>query len=164
MATSTGLWIPWRQASVRVRLAAAALLAVTLAANAAPAAAELAGTTNLRIGVGAYGNAPIVAGVPAYVFVSSWGATDETLVPTGAVAITGTLIVARQSNGGWLSLNPTPINRPTTSNLNFPKGDNRATGVTVPISTSGTESITFGGAPAGSTAEVIFDVSGYFLN
>ena len=85
-------------------------------------------------------------------------------IPTGAVAITGTLTVTGQTSGGWLSMNPTAINRPTTSNLNFPKGDNRATGVTVPISSTGTESITYGGAPSRSTTNVIFDVSGYFLN
>jgi hypothetical protein len=84
-------------------------------------------------------------------------------VPSGAVAITGTLTVTAQTYQGWLSLTPLPNNNPTTSNLNFPKGDNRATGVTVPIATTGRCSVTYGGA-AGARTHVLFDVSGYFVN
>jgi hypothetical protein len=84
-------------------------------------------------------------------------------VPMGAVAITGTLTVTGQTYPGWLALTPTPNNNPTTSNLNFPKGDNRATGVTVPISSAGKCSVTYGGA-SGKTTHVVFDVSGYFVN
>jgi hypothetical protein len=84
-------------------------------------------------------------------------------VPAGAVAVTGILTVAVQSAAGWLSLTPLPNNYPTTSTLNFPLGDIRATGVTVPISSAGKLSVTYG-AVAGATTHAIFDVSGYFLN
>jgi hypothetical protein len=84
-------------------------------------------------------------------------------VPTGAVAITGTLTVAGQSWPGFLSLTNIPVNNPTTSTLNFPKGDDRATGVTVPLSSAGKLSVTYG-AIAGATTHCIFDVSGYFVN
>jgi hypothetical protein len=48
--------------------------------------------------------------------------------------------------------------------MNFPLGDIRATGVTVPLSPSGGKlSVTYGAA-AGKTTHVIFDVSGYFVN
>ena len=84
-------------------------------------------------------------------------------VPTGAVAITGTLTVTNQTYMGWLSLTPTPNNNPTTSNLNFPKGDVRATGVTVPLSSAGKCSVTYG-AKSRQTTHVVFDVTGYFVN
>ena len=109
-------------------------------------------------------SSPLKAYVAATFAVTNRTTDVTKKIPTGAVAITGTLTVTGQTNGGWLSLNPTPINKPGTSNLNFPAGDNRATGVTVPISTAGKLSITYGGAPTGSTTNAIFDVSGYFLN
>jgi hypothetical protein len=91
---------------------------------------------------------------------------DQTMnVPAGAVAVTGILTVTNQTASGWLALTKTPINRPTTSTLNFLKGDNRATGVTVPLSLAGKLSVTYGGAsPSTMTTSVIFDVSGYFVS
>jgi Fibronectin type III domain len=85
-------------------------------------------------------------------------------IPAGAVAVTGTLTVTNQSALGYLALTKTAINKPTTSTLNFPKGDNRATGVTVPLGAGGTLSVTYGASPSIMTTAVIFDVSGYFVN
>lgn len=84
-------------------------------------------------------------------------------IPAGAVAVTGTLTVTGQTTAGFLSLTNLPINKPTTSSLNFPAGDTRATGVTVPLSPGGQLSVTYGAA-AGASTNVLFDVSGYFLN
>ncbi len=80
--------------------------------------------------------------------------------------MTGTLTVTGQTYPGWLALTPTPNNNPPTSSLNFPKGDNRATGVTVPLSTAGKCSVTYGASITGTTpyTHVVFDVSGYFVN
>jgi hypothetical protein len=83
-------------------------------------------------------------------------------VPCGAVAVTGILTVVNQTAAGFLSLTDTPVNKPTTSSLNFPKGDIRATGVTVPLSSTGTLSVTYG-AVSGASTYAIFDVSGYFV-
>jgi hypothetical protein len=83
-------------------------------------------------------------------------------VPTGSVAITGTLTVIGQTAAGWLALTPTPNNHPSTPYLNFPMGDTRSTGVTVPLGTDGKLSVTYGAA-SGKTTQVMFDVSGYFL-
>ena len=85
-----------------------------------------------------------------------------TNVPTGAVAVTGTLTVTGPTYGGWLALTLTPTNTPTISNLNFPVGDNRATGVTVAITTAGKMSITYG-ARTKDTTYAVFDVTGYFI-
>jgi hypothetical protein len=91
-------------------------------------------------------------------------ADPGTNIPTGAVAVTGSLTVTGQTAAGFLSLTKTPINKPTTSALNFPKGDNRATGVTVPLGTGGKLWVTYGAAPSTMTTNVVFDVSGYFVN
>jgi hypothetical protein len=85
-----------------------------------------------------------------------------TNIPTGAVAVTGTLTVTGQSYKGWLAITNNPTNYPPTSTLNFPVGDNRATGVTVPLSAGGNLSITYG-AIYGATTFVVFDVTGYFI-
>ena len=82
-------------------------------------------------------------------------------VPAGAVAVTGNLTVTDQTVGGYLFVGPTAANDPTSSTLNFPVRDNRANGVTVALSSSGTLSVTYAAVP-GATTDVVFDVTGYF--
>ena len=53
-------------------------------------------------------------------------------------------------------------NAPTTSTLNFPAHDTRANAVTVPLGTGGKLGFTYVGK-SGSSAEIVFDVTGYFL-
>ena len=53
-------------------------------------------------------------------------------IPADAKAITGNLTVVGQSRAGYLSITPDPDPNPTTSMLNFPLGDTRANGVSVP--------------------------------
>jgi hypothetical protein len=116
--------------------------------------------TRIKLGIAA----KIKSHVAATFAVTGRVPADPTQnVPAGAVAITGTPTVTGQSALGWLSLSNLPDNNPTTSSLNFPKGDNRATGVTVPLSSAGKLSVTYG-AVAGATTQVVFDVSGYFVN
>ena len=83
-------------------------------------------------------------------------------VPGSAIAVTGNLTVTAQSSGGFLYVGPVAMNNPTSSTLNFPKGDDRANGVTVALGTGGTLSVTFVAPTLGPTAYVIFDVTGYF--
>ena len=86
-------------------------------------------------------------------------------VPSGAVAVSGSLTVTGQSAPGYLYLGPDPVNDPTSSTLNFPVGDNRATGVTVALRAGGTPgslSVTYVASPSTATTQVIFDVTGYF--
>ena len=83
-------------------------------------------------------------------------------IPANATAVTGNLTVTRQSSKGYFSLTPAkPVGTPTTSMLNFPKGDNRANALTIPLG-GGRLWVTFVGSP-GATADVIFDVTGYFV-
>jgi hypothetical protein len=86
-------------------------------------------------------------------------------VPTGATAVTGNLTVTQQSSRGFLYVGPIAANDPSSSTLNFPVGDDRANGVTVALGTgpaAGTLSVTYVGSVPGATAQVIFDVTGYF--
>jgi hypothetical protein len=82
-------------------------------------------------------------------------------VPTGATAVTGNLVAAAPSSSGYLSLGPSISASPSTSTLNVPKGDTRAASITLPLDASGRLAIVWKGA-AGSTANVVFDVTGYF--
>jgi hypothetical protein len=88
--------------------------------------------------------------------------SDPRNVPNDASAITGNLTVTGQTSSGYLSLiDAVRGGAPVVSTLNFPTGDTRANGVTLPLGPGGTLSVTFFGA-SGATAQVIFDVTGYF--
>jgi len=84
-------------------------------------------------------------------------------VPANATAVTGNLTVTQQTTLGFLFVGPVAVNNPTSSNLNFPQGDDRANAVTVALGAGGTLSATFAAPTFGPTAHVIFDVTGYFL-
>jgi outer membrane protein assembly factor BamB len=92
----------------------------------------------------------------------SFGVTGHGGVPTGATAVTGNLTVTSQTSPGYLYLGPAATDNPTSSTLNFPLADDRANGVTVALGGGGTLSNTFVAPHPGPTAQVIFDVSGYF--
>jgi len=93
----------------------------------------------------------------------TFGVTGKGGVPANAVAVTGNLTVTAQTAAGYLYLGPVAMNNPTSSTLNFPVRDNRANGVTVALSAKGTLSATYVAATYGPTAQVIFDVTGYFV-
>lgn len=84
-----------------------------------------------------------------------------TPVPSDAVAITANVTVTGQSSAGWIYLGPTVDSSPTSSTINFPKGDDRANGVTVALSPEGTVGAWYGSG-GGSTVHLIIDVTGYF--
>ena len=50
---------------------------------------------------------------------------------------------------------------PTTSVLNFPLGDTRANGLTLPLNTGGRSWFVYKASP-GKTTHLILDLSGYF--
>ena len=87
-------------------------------------------------------------------------------VPAEAVAVTGNLTLVRPSAGGWAFVGPSIPADPTTMNcstVNSPAGDIRADGVTVALGTGGTLSAVWVGSK-GSTADLVFDVTGYFVH
>jgi len=84
-----------------------------------------------------------------------------TPVPSDAIAITANVTVTGSTGAGWVYLGPTVDSPPTTSTINFPKGDDRANGVTVALSPEGTVGAWYG-AGSGNTVHLIIDVTGYF--
>ena len=82
-------------------------------------------------------------------------------VPANAVAVTGNLTVTDQTAYGLFALGPTST--PVTSTLNFPVGDNRANGVTVALSGSGSLWALYDTGGPGQTSDLVFDVTGYFV-
>ena len=83
-------------------------------------------------------------------------------VPANAVAVTGNFTVTRQTSGGFASVTPVATNAPSTSTINFPRGDNRANNVTVVLGPGGKLAAVYK-AGAGQTTDFVFDITGYFL-
>jgi hypothetical protein len=83
------------------------------------------------------------------------------LVPGNATAVTGNLTVSGAGYRGWLYVGPDSTATPSSSNLNFPAGENRANGVTALLDAQGKLSITLV-TQVPASASVIFDVTGYF--
>jgi GH25 family lysozyme M1 (1,4-beta-N-acetylmuramidase) len=102
------------------------------------------------------------AGVAGTFQVTGRSTDPDLNIPTGAIAVTGNLTVTDQSAPGYLALTTVATKAPKTSTLNFPLGDSRANGVTIPLGTGGTLGITYV-SKAGATTDVVFDVTGYFL-
>jgi hypothetical protein len=83
-------------------------------------------------------------------------------VPTSAAGITGVVSVVNQTAPYALGVGPVAAAKPTTSALNFLKGDVCSNGLTVALSSKGTLSATYMAA-AGKTTDVVIFVTGYFV-
>ena len=88
------------------------------------------------------------------------GGSLGTVVPADAIAVVGNVTVTGATAGGYVYLGPDQVASPGSSTINFPKGDNRANGVTVPLG-SGSLSATYKAA-GGAKVHLIFDVTGYY--
>jgi hypothetical protein len=111
-----------------------------------------------RIGIGLSGK---FASKTAHTFQ----VTGKNGVPDGALAVTGNLTLVTPSSKGWAFVGPSIPANPDTLNcstVNAPAGDIRADGVTVKLATGGKLSAVWVGT-VGSTADLVFDVTGYFL-
>ena len=86
--------------------------------------------------------------------------TGLAAVPADATAITGNLTVVGQTKAGYLSITKTNVPNPTTSTLNFPLGDTRANGISVPLNAGGGLWIVY--KASGGSTHVILDVTGYY--
>ncbi|MFL5725957.1 MAG: glycosyl hydrolase family 18 protein [Chloroflexota bacterium] len=100
---------------------------------------------------------PLDSGSPRTFAVAGHGG-----VPAGATAVTGNLTAVAPGSGGYLTLAPGVGASPATSSLNVPKGDIRAAGITLPLDGAGNLGIVWKGT-AGSQANALFDVTGYFV-
>jgi spore germination protein YaaH len=93
--------------------------------------------------------------------VRAFQATGRGTVPVNAVAVTGGATVVVPTTSGWLIVGPAGSALGGTSTVNLPKADIRANGLTVRTGTGGGIAAVFQG-PSGASANVIFDVTGYF--
>jgi hypothetical protein len=89
--------------------------------------------------------------------VASQGGVDP-----AAIAVTGNLTVTGQTKAGYVALTLVSENSPLTSTLNFPLGDDRANGVTVPLNGAGDLWATYVASGSTATTNLVFDVTGYF--
>ncbi len=111
-----------------------------------------------RYGTG--GVKKFVAGTP-----QSFAVSVPAGLPANAVAVTGNLTVVNPSGRGFAFVGPsipTDATTLTTSTLNLPAGDTRANGVTVALNVGMLSAAWVG--PKGSAADIIFDVTGYFVS
>lgn len=83
-------------------------------------------------------------------------------IPAAATAVTGNLTVVNPSSGWALYLGPVATSAPSTSTINFVKGDVKGNSLTIGLGTGGTLSVTYMGN-SGNATDVVFDVTGYFL-
>jgi hypothetical protein len=114
-----------------------------------------------RIGLGLSGT--LVSTFPRTFHVSgNLGGTLGTVVPSNAVAVVGNLTVTGSNSAGYVYLGPDSVSSPSSSTINFPAGDNRANGVTVPLDANGCLSAVFIGI-SGRSTHLVFDVTGYYL-
>ncbi len=88
-------------------------------------------------------------------------ATGRGTIPADAVAVTGGVTVVSPTGNGLVIVGPAGKALGATSTINLPKGDIRANGLTVPTGPGGALGVVFNG-PRGSTANVLFDATGYF--
>ena len=108
-------------------------------------------------------SASLTSGTPASFRVTGLSSDPQLNVPSSAIAIVGNVTAVNESSGGYFTVTPTrPGGFPETSTLNFPTGDTRANAVTLPLGAGGVLWVTFEGK-VGTHADVIFDVTGYFV-
>ncbi len=82
-------------------------------------------------------------------------------VPADAIAVTGNLTGTGATAGGFVSMGPTMTSSPSTSTLNLGKTAARANNVTLRLGSGGKAGLVFVG-PSGSSAHLVFDVTGYY--
>ncbi len=114
------------------------------------------GHTNIGL-AGKFANKSVRTFAIAGVKALGW---SSALVPSAATAVTGNLTVTNATSSGFVSLGPTMTSSPSTSTLNISAGATVANGVTVALKSGKLEAVWCG--TAGSSANVIFDVTGYF--
>ena len=101
---------------------------------------------------------PFEASIPRRLQVADEGSAR---VPAEAEAFTGNMTVVNQTSGGYVSATVNSEVHPTTSVINFPLGDTRANGVTLPLNEGGRTWFVYK-APSGRLTHLILDVTGYF--
>lgn len=82
-------------------------------------------------------------------------------VDINSTAVTGNLTVVNPTGAGHVTIAPVADATPTTSTINFPRGDTRANNVVVKLSPTKKLSVTYVGPP-NTSVHIVFDVTGTF--
>jgi hypothetical protein len=82
-------------------------------------------------------------------------------VPANAVAVAGNLTVTNATRRGFAALTTEASPSPATSTLNFEQGETIANGIVIGLASGGSLSAVIGNG--GGQADLIFDVTGYFV-
>jgi hypothetical protein len=82
-------------------------------------------------------------------------------VPTGAKAVSLNVTVVGTNGGGFLTLYPSNVAKPSVSTINFLQGDTVANGAILPLGTTNGADLRIYAGTTGSV-NVILDVNGYF--
>jgi hypothetical protein len=82
-------------------------------------------------------------------------------LPAGIAAVATNVTVVGPTAAGYLSVTTQPTTSPTTSTINFPRGDTRANNTLNALDAAGRLRAIYQ-APAGSTSHFIIDLVGYF--
>jgi hypothetical protein len=93
---------------------------------------------------------------------ATFGVRGRGGVPTDATGVTGNVTVVNQTSSWAVFLGPDPTPAPTTSTINFNKGDVKGNGLTVALSSGGNLSATYI-SNSGNTTDLVFDATGYFV-
>jgi hypothetical protein len=88
---------------------------------------------------------------------------DGVDIPSAVRAVTGNVTVVKPTASGYVALTPTATNNPSTSTINFPAGDVRANNLTAALGPGGRLSAVYR-ATSGATANLVFDVTGYYVD
>lgn len=99
---------------------------------------------------------PIRANVPRTFQVTGRGG-----IPSNATAVTGNVTAVNQTSGWAVYLGPVSSPVPTTSSVNFVSGEATGNNLTVALAAGGKLSTTYMSG-AGNTADLVFDVTGYY--
>jgi len=83
-------------------------------------------------------------------------------VAADAKGMSANVTIVNQTSSWAIYVGPTPVAKPTTSNLNFVKGDVKANGVTVALGSVGVVYVTYMSSGKNKT-DLVIDVTGYFV-
>jgi hypothetical protein len=91
----------------------------------------------------------------------TWQITGRGSVPDNATGVTGNITVVDQTGAGYVSVTPSQDANPPTSTINFPNADIRANGLVTQLGSDTLSAVYKSGTT--SSTQLVFDVTGYFL-
>ena len=117
--------------------------------------------TRIRGGALASGTARAFFVGGTYGFAPQGGKTGGCGIPAGATAVAAVVTAVSPVNGGFLVAWPYATAEPNSSILNYPAHTTAGTGVTLALSSGGSQGLTI--RNSGGPTQLIIDVQGYYV-